>query len=218
MNCLIVAATTLEIAPFLKEYRQSNRFSNPHPDVQVLVTGVGLTAATYHLTTQFSILRPSLVIQAGVAGCFDTSRELGSVVTIASDVIADEGVTEQQTLKSVFDLGLAGPHDFPYKKGRLVNPDKNLLKKNSLKPVTGISVNQVTTSPKTIRAYREKYNPVTESMEGAALHYVCLREHIPFLQIRALSNYIGERNKKKWKMGEAIHNLNHTLLRLLETL
>jgi futalosine hydrolase len=55
-------------------------------------------------------------------------------------------------------------------------------------------------------------------MEGAALHYVCLMEKIPFLQIRSISNYIGERNKKNWNMKESIINLNKELIRLLEQL
>jgi futalosine hydrolase len=64
--------------------------------------------------------------------------------------------------------------------------------------------------------YKNKFNPVTESMEGAALHYVCLMENIPFSQLRGISNYIGERNKKKWKMKEAILKLNDELIRIIK--
>ena len=52
-------------------------------------------------------------------------------------------------------------------------------------------------------------------MEGAALHYVCLQEKVPFIQLRAISNYVGERDKSKWKMQEAITNLHNELLKLL---
>ena len=52
-------------------------------------------------------------------------------------------------------------------------------------------------------------------MEGAALHYVGLSEKIPFLQMRSLSNFVGERNKAKWMMAEAINSLNFELQRLL---
>ena len=34
-------------------------------------------------------------------------------------------------------------------------------------------------------------------MEGAALHYACIMEHIPFIQLRAVSNFVGERDKNK---------------------
>jgi len=59
------------------------------------------------------------------------------------------------------------------------------------------------------------FDPVTESMEGAVLHYVCLMETVPFVQIRSISNYIGERNKKKWDMMDSIANLNDTLIKTI---
>jgi futalosine hydrolase len=48
-------------------------------------------------------------------------------------------------------------------------------------------------------------------MEGAALHYVCLKEKIPFLQVRAISNYITRRDRNAWRMAEAIASLNAQL-------
>ena len=52
-------------------------------------------------------------------------------------------------------------------------------------------------------------------MEGAALHYVSLMEKIPFIQIRSISNYIAERNKRNWNMKEAVENLNKELISIL---
>jgi futalosine hydrolase len=69
-----------------------------------------------------------------------------------------------------------------------------------------------------IKFYKQKFHPVTESMEGAALHYVCLMENIPFIQLRSISNYIGERNKKKWDMKDSIVNLNETLISTINNL
>jgi futalosine hydrolase len=66
-----------------------------------------------------------------------------------------------------------------------------------------------------IKFYRNVFDPAIESMEGAALHYVCLMENIPFLQIRSISNYIGERNKKKWDMMDSIVNLNKALIKTI---
>jgi futalosine hydrolase len=66
--------------------------------------------------------------------------------------------------------------------------------------------------------YSGRYKASLESMEGAALHYMGRDLHIPFIQIRAVSNYVGERNKAKWKMKEAIYNLNETLLQYLDAL
>jgi futalosine hydrolase len=55
-------------------------------------------------------------------------------------------------------------------------------------------------------------------MEGAALHYVCLMEEIPFLQIRSVSNLLGDRDKKGWKLKEAIEELNESLIALIQKL
>ena len=55
-------------------------------------------------------------------------------------------------------------------------------------------------------------------MEGAALHYVARESNIPFVQIRAISNYIGERDKSKWEMKSAIDNLNQTLIKYIDHL
>ena len=72
MNCLLVAATAKEITPFLDHYRNGNN----KPDIDILITGIGLTAATYALVKQIDIKKPDLVIQAGIAGCFDKNIPL----------------------------------------------------------------------------------------------------------------------------------------------
>ena len=86
------------------------------------------------------------------------------------------------------------------------------------KQVKAITVNEITTDTKRIAWYQQNVSPVVESMEGAAFHYVCLKENIPFLQLRSISNYIGERDKAKWNLKEAITNLNEKLILLLNEL
>jgi futalosine hydrolase len=216
MNILLVAATALEITPFLEYYRKESNISGNN-NVDVLITGIGLTASTYSLTKQLAIKRPDLIIQAGVAGCFATAVPLGSVVAVKQEAIADQSVIELEKLKTLFDLKLVPQNQFPFKKGWLDNKSE-LLKKIKLKKVKGISVNEITTSKQKVKFYSNTFDPVTESMEGAALHYVCLMEKIPFIQIRAVSNYIAERNKKNWNMKESIINLNKELISVLNQL
>src|SRR4029079_19122905 len=89
------------------------------------------------------------------------------------------------------------------------------LKSTGLTIVDGVTVNEISTNKKRIVYYREQLNDSVESMEGAALHYVALQEKIPFLQMRSLSNFVGERDKSKWVMDIAIANLNIELKRIL---
>jgi futalosine hydrolase len=218
MNCLLVAATATEISPFLDHYRNSDKTAFIDFNIDVLITGVGLTATTYQLTRYLNLKRPDLVIQAGLAGCFDKKIPLGTVLAVKKEAIADQSVIESKKLKTIFDLKLASAKQYPYKKGWLENPNKGTLKRSFLKNVTAISVNHVTSNKQMIQQYEEKFKPVVESMEGAAFHYCCLMENIPFLQLRSISNYVGERNKKNWKLKESITNLNLVLVRLFENL
>jgi len=210
-NILVVAATAKEITPFIELTRTGGLNNN----IDILISGIGLTASTYHLAKQLALKKYGLVIQSGVAGSFDLRIPLGAVVAVKQDVIADQSVVELERLKTLFDLNLVPQDQYPYKKGWLINPNKEVLKKTKLKIVKGISVNQISTSKQTIKFYRDVFDPVTESMEGAALHYVCLMENVPFVQIRSISNYIGERNKKKWDMMDSIANLNDTLIKTI---
>jgi len=209
-NILVVAATAKEIKPFIQLTRTGD-INN----TDILISGIGLTASTYHLAKQVALKKYDLVIQAGVGGCFDLRIPLGAVVAVKQDAIADQSVVELERLKTLFDLNLVPQDQYPYKKGWLINPNKEVLKKTKLKIVKGISVNQISTSKQMIKFYRDVFDPVTESMEGAALHYVCLMENVPFVQIRSISNYIGERNKQKWNMMNSIVNLNEALIKII---
>lgn len=212
MNILVVAATPIEITPFLEFFKSKNR-----RDIDILITGIGLTATTYSLMKQIRIKKPGMIIQAGVGGCFDRKITLGNVVAVKQEAIADQSVIELNQLKTLFDLKLVPQNQYPFKNGWLTN-NNEVLKKVSLRKVKGVSVNEITTSKQKLKFYTETFNPVVESMEGAALHYVCLLEKIPFIQIRAVSNYIAERNKKNWNMKESIINLNKELISLLDKL
>lgn len=215
-NVLVVAATPEEIQPFLDRLRKSQGLVAGHT-IDVLISGVGLTSATYHLTRQVLLKKPQFIIQAGIAGCFTKNILLGSVAIVKQDRIADEAVMESGRLKTVFDLRLKSSGKFPFTGGWLIN-ESIILKKLPQSKVRGISVNHITASKKMVELYRKKFSPVIESMEGSALHYVALSEKIPFIQLRAVSNYIGERDKKRWNMKEAIANLNNNITTVLNIL
>jgi futalosine hydrolase len=212
MNCLVVAATPIEIAPLIGKLPKS---TGKNKEIDILISGIGLLATTYALQKQISIKRPDLIIQAGVGGCFDKKIALGKVMAIKQDCVADQSVVELKELKTLFDLQLVPADQFPYKKGWLVNPSKG-LRKLPVPVVNAISVNEITTDPERVNLYKKLFSPVIESMEGAALHYVCLKEKISFLQLRSVSNYIAERNKKNWKIDKAVTSLNKVLLQVLK--
>jgi futalosine nucleosidase len=186
-------------------------------DVNFLVTGVGLTAATYSLCRYIYKNKPDLIIQVGIAGCFEANLNINKVVAVEKDCIGDEGVVESGYFHSLFDLRLLEANESPWQNKYLINKH-SLIKNCGLKLVNSVTVNEISTSNYRIQYYRDELKVQLESMEGAALHYVCISEGIPFLQIRAISNYAGERNKEKWDLKNSIVRLNEELLRIIKTL
>jgi futalosine hydrolase len=216
MYIVLAAATKVEIQATI-DFLESNVFRLGRHDISVLVTGVGSIAATYSLTRQIAVRRPSLVIQAGIAGCF-THLAPGGVVAVREEALGDLGVWEDGSFRTLFDLRLADGSTPPFSDGYLVNPHEKLLAFSGLEQIRSITVNEITTRQDRIGWYQQNLQPVVESMEGGALHYVCLREDIGFLQLRAVSNEIGERDKTKWNIKVAVTNLNDALISLLNGL
>lgn len=218
MNCLVVSATVLEIKPFIQHCRTTNKLDYIDLQLDFLVTGVGSINTTYALMKHLQVKKPDIIIMAGIAGAFDKSLKLGDVVAVKQEALADLGVQEKDGYKDVFDLKLLSSNEFPFKQKKLVNPFTVLMKRIKLPLLESVTVNQITSTKKTAALYETKYKAKIENMEGAALHLVCMKENIPFVQIRSISNYVGERNKQKWKLKEAVQNLNKELIRLIESL
>jgi futalosine hydrolase len=203
---LVIAATEFEIAPFL---------AKEHRHVDTLVTGVGAASTLYHLQKRLHQIDYDLVIQAGIAGTFNNAIELGETVLVKQDSFADIGIEEKENFTTIFKAGFADANEFPFEEGWLINKNE-LLHKLSLPLVKAVTVNKVSDSLLQKQQLISTFDPQVESMEGAALHYVCLQEKVSFLQLRSISNEVGERDKSKWKIKEAINNLNKELLKLIK--
>jgi futalosine hydrolase len=186
-------------------------------DTEILITGIGSLTTVYSLMRQIGRRKPDIIIQAGIAGCFTPGR-IANVLTVKEETLGDLGVQEGQQFKSIFDLNLMDRNTPPFSNGHLVNPHKTLLDLSGLEQVKAVTINEISTDKARIDWYQQNIAPVVESMEGGALHFTCLKEDIPFLQIRAVSNDIGQRDKSKWDIRSAITNLNRELMQILKKL
>lgn len=214
MTICIFSATTFEVAPLQQQAAGAENMLAGHK-IDFLISGVGLLASTFSLSQYLAAKRPDLVIQAGIAGAFDESYALASAVVVAKEYLGDLGVEENGAFHDLFDMGFTSAGEAPFTAHALANPYLDLYNKTGLPAVNAITVNEITTAAARIEQLRRKYQPVCESMEGAALHYVCLKLQVPFLQVRTLSNRVGERNKQHWKLDAAKDTLNNTLYQLL---
>ena len=216
MNILIVSATDAEIAP-LNAYFQTASLPGTLMG-GVLISGVGMLNTTYELTKHLQAGHYDLVLQVGVGGSYVNSINLGDVVFVTSDQYGDLGAEDHDNYLDIFEMGLINPNVSPFLAGKLLTPLLPVHNKIKLPHVSGLTVNTVTGSERTVHMRKEKYHCDVESMEGAALHYVCLRERVAFAQVRAISNYVTPRDKSQWQMKEAIINLNKWLIEFLNLL
>lgn len=207
MQILLTAATENELELFI------NMYSN----IDILITGVGTPATMYNLQKRLQQEEYDFVIQVGIAGAFSNELNLAETVLVKQDTFGDIGAEEKQIFTSFIGGGLINANSFPYADGWLINTE-GIQKKSALKSVKGVTINKVSDSPLQKQQLINAFDPQIETMEGAAFHFVCLQEGIPFVQLRAISNYVGERDKSKWKIREALENLNKELLQLLTQL
>ena len=207
MRTLVVAATEPEIAPLLL---------HRSPDLDVLITGVGMVATAAHCSRALAAGGYGLALNFGVCGSFDPALPPGTVVHVTSDRLPELGAEDGDKFLSIHDLGLLGEHEFPFEGGALVNsrPPANPIIA-ALPAVSAITVNTVHGSEASIRLVARRLRPQVESMEGAAFMYACLIHDVPFAQIRAVSNVVEKRNRTAWKMAEAIAALNETASRII---
>lgn len=221
MRILLITATEAEIAPLTEyigrhwEAGEKAVFSHNSHTLELLATGVGMTATAYALTKALAKNSYDLAIQAGIGGSFDTGLQQGDVIMVSSEQYGDMGSEDHDNFIDVFELGLADKDQFPFTNGKLVMPANEWTAQITLPQVSGLTINRVAGNTRTIEERMNKYNCQVESMEGAAFHYVCLQEQVPFLQLRAISNYVEPRDRSKWKMKEAVMNLNDWLINFL---
>jgi futalosine hydrolase len=214
MHLLLLSATELEIsetATWLNNHVVDLNVLKP----KLLIGGIGQLQSAYALQNRVRFERPGLVIQAGIGGSSD-KEDMGKVYAIGSEKIADLGVMEKEGFTDIFGMGLENPDRFPFQDGKLENPYKYLLEWTGLPVLDGATVNGIRSSD--VDGFQRNRLRVVESMEGAALHYVSLMEKIPFLQIRAISNITGDRDKSRWKLKEALTNLHRELVVVIQKL
>jgi futalosine hydrolase len=196
MKTLVVAATKAELTFFYQHFNLPEEDFVERKNFDLLVTGVGMVATAFALGKHLSS-KYDLIVNFGIAGCFDRNIALGTVLNITEDTFAELGAENGDDFLTITDLGF-GENHYSSKNQRKVD----------LPIATAITMNCVTGSEKSIKNLIKRLNPTTESMEGAAVFYACKQLNINCMQIRSVSNYVEPRNKDNWKIGLAIKNLN----------
>jgi futalosine hydrolase len=224
MQILIVSATRTEIDPVFRKLSGGDIPGTSIPavvwsghQINFLITGIGGVATSVALSAHLSGHKYDLVLNTGIAGSFRKDFQIGDVVVVKSERFGDLGIEEADgSFSDLFDAGLLGENSFPFV-GKMMECTLDLSKFKFLQ-VTGLTVNRVHGSERSIRKITEKYQPDIETMEGAAFFYTCVFHQQKCMQLRAISNYVEKRNREKWNIPLSIENLATHVCDLLKLL
>jgi futalosine hydrolase len=179
---------------------QTEMISVAFDGLEKLITGVGMVATTFAVTRKLAETQYDLVINIGMAGTFTNELEIGQVVWVAIDEFSELGVEDYSRFIPADDLGLMDEAD------RVFHADENY--RPNLLGVTALTVNRVHGNAATIERDFKQFQSNIESMEGAAVAYVCKQFDVPWVEIRAISNLVEPRNRDAWNIPLALENLH----------
>lgn len=226
MNILIVAAEQEELDCAINAYNNLKGKLGEQVNVTFSLTGIGATQACHTVTREIFLAlmeqKPyDFVMDIGIAGSYDMEEfPMGSAAIVSEEHFGDLGFETDNGFKDLFQYGILQRNGIPYTNGalkRVALPfpqvERQLAK---YKEGIGITVQTVTGDPEKVDSLIKRYHPHIESMEGAAVYFTCIMEKVPFVELRTVSNAVGERDMKKWDIPAALATLGKCCSEILE--
>ncbi|WP_405439871.1 futalosine hydrolase [Streptomyces avidinii] len=166
----------------------------------VLVGGVGPAAAAAAAATALALADYSLVISAGIGGGFAPAAPLGSLVVADAIVAADLGAETPDGFLDVTELGFGHSVHLPPAElaARAAEATGALLA-----PVLTVSTVTGTAERAAELAARHPMAGA-EAMEGFGVAEAAAAHGLPVLEVRAVSNAVGPRDRAAWRIGDAL--------------
>jgi futalosine hydrolase len=201
-------------------------------EVLVAFSGLGKINAAATAAAILERLTVSRLWMWGSAGAYPRRDLAISDLALASEeVLGDEGVATLSSWKPLDAIGIplaeahTGPifNRIPVDQSELERARLLLREWQSTSAAPRIhlgpfvTVSGVSGSLARARLLSERFGALCENMEGGAVAQVCLRYQVPFLEIRGLSNWAGNRDKRRWNLAKALDNCQRAILFLLES-
>ena len=185
----------------------------PH-EVIAVAGGVGKVNAA--MAAQFTILKyaPDLMIDVGVAGCFE-NVEIGTLLNAQAFVQHDVDTT------AVGDpIGLVSTVncvEFPVSAFDIAG---KTLDKLGIPYRQGLGATGDWFATGTERAewIRSTFKPLCCDMEGGAIAQVCYRNQVPVMAIKSVSDCLFGDGNYQFNFPKAMENLNETVMQMIQNL
>ena len=194
-------------------------------DVLFINTGIGEVNAAHTATVMVENYPVDKIINMGVGGAYPGSGlGPGDVAVASKEIFGDDGVITSKGWKDMKEIGIP-----VLQKGRktyfnefpLSSPSQAFFKaqgNREIKIRSGpfITVGSTTGTQKRAKELEKRFGGICENMEGAAIAQVCTIYGIPMFEVRGISNIVGIRDKRRWRLKEASENCQKVMLNLLE--
>ncbi|MEU3983068.1 futalosine hydrolase [Streptomyces sp. NPDC026672] len=171
-------------------------------------TATALTAAALAGTPY------GLVVSAGIAGGFAPHAPVGSLVVADEIVAADLGAETADGFLPVTELGFGTvghrpPESLVRVVGSVISAPLGAV----------LTVSTVTGSAARADALRARHpRALAEGMEGFGVAEAAAAHGVPVLEIRAVSNPVGPRDRAAWRIGDALAALTEAFGKLAPVL
>ncbi|MBD0319552.1 MAG: futalosine hydrolase [Gemmatimonadetes bacterium] len=181
--------------------------------VVLLPAGMGKTNAAHGLTALLESRGASGVIGFGVGGAYGGSGlGTGEVALASRAVYGDEGVAAPDGWMSTEGIGIPlverdGRRWFNTYEldARRVESARLALEAAGIGVRVGPFVTLSSCSGTAARGHElaARFGGIVEGMEGAALAHVATLYDVPFLELRAISNLVEDRDLSRWRLRDA---------------
>ncbi|MCM3719471.1 futalosine hydrolase [Fictibacillus phosphorivorans] len=177
--------------------------------IDVKLAGVGPISAGIQTARGLTADEYDLVVNMGIAGGFTGKAEVGSLV-IANEIIsADLGAESPEGFITLDELGFGA--------STRVKTDSDVVqilletsKAADIQVKAGniLTLSTVTgTEETTAKLQQREPGALAEAMEGYGVAIAAKEFGIPVLEIRAISNPIGPRDRSAWRIKDALVTL-----------
>ena len=170
--------------------------------VDVIAAGVGPAAAA--AATALALAGTGnpydLVVSAGIAGGFQPEAPVGSLVIADEITAADLGAETPDGFVPVTELGFGTVTHRP--PSALV---RDLAAATGARTGAVLTVSTVTGTAARATELRARHpRALAEAMEGFGVAEAAAAHGIPVLELRAVSNPVGPRDRTAWRIGDAL--------------
>lgn len=177
-------------------------------DFDVRLAGVGPVAAATATLAALYAGEYNLVISAGIGGGFPGRAEIGSLVVADAILAVDLGAETPDGFLSLDALGFGSAQALV--DGALAARLAAVLGASGLPvtlgPVLTASAATGTAATAAARAGRAP-GAAAEGMEGFGVAVAAQAMGLPVLELRAISNAVGPRDRSAWQIGKALDAL-----------